>query len=162
MASNPPPDTVLRPLNGPERPLANYLTTFHLVLVVIDPFTYESAWLLPTAARILNTFGQADCRVAWLCAGSPDECRAFLGPHAERFVTFSDPERGLIKALGLEQLPAIVHLGMDATVVDAAEGWNPAEWRRVADNLARVLQWKAPQIPAAGDPASFPGSPALV
>jgi hypothetical protein len=152
---------VLRPLNGPERPLSHYLTTFHLVLVVLDPFTHESAWLLPTAARILAIFAEADCRVGWLCAGDVDECRAFLGPHAQRFLTFSDPDRTFIKALGLEQLPAIVHLGLDATVIDAAEGWHPAEWRRVTDGLARMLHWKGPHLPAAGDPAAFPGTPAL-
>lgn len=161
MASNPPPDTVLRPLNGPERPLAQYLTTFHLVMVVIDPFTHESAWLLETAARILGAFVQADCRVGWLCTGDPDECRAFLGPYAERFLTFSDPDRTLVKALGLERLPALVHLGLDATVIGMAEGWDPTAWRRVTEQLARILSWTAPQIPVAGDPAPFPGTPAL-
>ena len=161
MASNPAPDTVLRPLTGPARPLLQYLTTFQLVLVAIDPFTHESAWLLDTAARILGTFVQADCRVGWLVAGDPDECRAFLGPHADRFQTFSDADRELIKGMGLTRLPAFVHLGMDATVIDAAEGWDPPAWRRVSEGLARVLSWKGPHIPLPTDPAPFPGTPAL-
>lgn len=161
MPTHPPPDTVLRPLNGPERPLSQYLTTFQLVLVAIDPFTLESAWLLETASRILDAFGQADCRVGWLCASDPDECKAFLGPHAQRFLTFADPDRSFIKALGLEWLPAFVHLGMDATVIDAAQGWRPSEWRRVAEGLARILHWTPPPIPATGDPAPFPGTPAM-
>ena len=161
MPTHPPPDTVLRPINGPERPLSQYLTTFHLVVVAIDPFTHESAWLLDTSARILTAFGQADCRVGWLCAGTPDECRAFLGPLAQRFLTFSDPERHAIKAFGLTELPAIVHLGMDGTVIDAAQGWRPSDWRRVAEGLAEMLSWRAPHIPGPGDPAAFPGTPAL-
>jgi hypothetical protein len=152
---------VLRPLTGPDRPLSQYLTTFHLVLVVIDPFTLESSWLLDTAARVLNTFGQADCRVGFLVAGDAEEAKAFLGPHAERFLTFTDADRSIIRALGLSYLPAIVHLGHDSSVIDAAEGWHPAEWRRVTDGIARILSWKGPGIPTAQDPAPFPGSPAL-
>lgn len=152
---------MLHPLSGPERTLSQLLTTFHLVLVVVDPFTHESAWLLVTAARILETFRQADCRVGWLVAGDADECRAFLGPNASGFNTFADADRSVIKALGLQYLPAIVHLGMDATIIDSAEGWHPAEWRRVTEGLAKMLHWKAPHVPAAKDPAPFSGTPAL-
>ncbi len=161
MASNPPPDTILRPLNGPARPLSQYLTTFHLVVVALDPYTHESAWLIETAGRVLTTFSQADCRVGWLVAGGPDECRAFLGPWAQRFLTFADADREVIKALALERLPAIVHLGMDATVVDVAEGWNPGAWRRVTDGLARIVRWKGPSLPGPRDPAPYDGTPAL-
>jgi hypothetical protein len=161
VASNPAPDTMLHPLSDPQRSLSDYLTMFHLVLVVLDPFTHESAWLLPSAVRILGTFRQADCRVGWLVTGDPAECRAFLGPNATEFNTFTDPDRAFVKALGLKQLPAIVHLGSDASVIDAAEGWHPAEWRRVTDGLARMLHWKGPQVPAPKDPAAFPGTPAL-
>jgi len=161
VALNPPPDTILRPLNGPPRPLSQYLTTFHLVLVVLDPYTNESAWILETAGRVLTTFSPADCRVGWLVAGGPDECRAFLGPWAERFITFADPDREVIKALGLDRLPAVVHLGMDASVLGAAEGWRPAEWQAVTERLARVLSWKGPTLPAAKDPAAYDGTPAL-
>jgi hypothetical protein len=161
VASSPPPDTVLRPINAPARPLSQYLTTFHLVMVVLDPFTNESAWILETAGRVLTTFSQADCRVAWLVASTPEECREFLGPWADRFLTFADPDRDAIKALGLERLPAIVHLGMDGSVIAAAEGWHPVTWQAVIDELAAVLQWKAPHLPAPGDPAPYVGSPAL-
>jgi hypothetical protein len=161
VASHPSPDTVLRPLTGPDRPLSQYLTMFHLVLVVIDPFTHESAWLLDTAVRVLNTFGQADCRVGFLVAGNADDCRAFLGPHAQRFLTFTDADRSIIRSLGLAYLPAVVHLGMDASVIDAAEGWRPSEWNRVTNGLARMLQWKGPNLPGPQDPAPFQGSPAL-
>jgi hypothetical protein len=161
VATNPPPDTLLHPLAGPAEPLSNYLGMFHLVLVVLDPYTNESAWLLDTSVRMLTTFSQADCRVGWLVAGDPDDCRTFLGPLAQRFLTFSDPDRDAIKALGLARLPALVDLGLDCSVIDAAEGWQPAEWRRVVERLAKILSWKGPLVPAPGDPAAFAGSPAL-
>lgn len=161
MASNPSPDTILRPITGPPRPLSQFLTVFHLVLVVLDPFTNESAWIIDTAGRVLDTFTQADCRVGWLVAGDPDECRAFLGPWAQRFTTFSDPEREMIKGLGLDRLPALVHLGMDATVVASAEGWFPSRWQAVTDEVARIVGWKGPTLPAPRDPAAYEGTPAL-
>jgi len=43
VVQTPPPDTVLRPINAQPRPLLQYLTTFHLVLVALDPFTNESS-----------------------------------------------------------------------------------------------------------------------
>jgi hypothetical protein len=153
---------MLTPLHGKSRTVAQLLTTFHLVLVVLDPFTNESAWILPTAARILQVFEQADVRVAWLMAGAtPEECRQFLGPWATEILTFVDTDRTAVKALGLERLPANVHLGMDGTVVNAAEGWNPMEWRKVTDHLAKITSWTGPAFPQPSDPGSFEGTPAL-
>ena len=162
MASDPPPELLLTPINGKPRSVRELLLMFHLVLVALDPFTNESAWILPTAARILTVFDQADCRVAWLVAGAtPEECRMFLGPWAEQMLTFADPDREAVKAFGLERLPALVHLGIDGTIVGAAEGWNPAEWRAVTDRLAKMMSWRAPAIPSPRDPAPFAGTPAL-
>jgi hypothetical protein len=161
VASNPPPDTILRPIQGKARPLSQFLTVFHLVLVVLDPFTNESAWIIETAGRILTEFIQSDCTVGWLVTGSPEECKAFLGPWAERFTTFSDPERTVVKSLGLESLPAIVHVGMDATVEAAAEGWHPREWAAVTDGVAHVVSWTGPYLPGPKDPAPYDGTPAL-
>jgi hypothetical protein len=162
VATDPPPQLVLTPIRGKPRTVRELLTTFHLVFVALDPFTNESAWILPTAARILTVFDQADCRVAWLVAGAtPEECRMFLGPWAEQMLTFADPDREAVKAFGLERLPALVHLGIDGTIVGAAEGWNPAEWRAVTDRLAKMMSWRAPAIPSPRDPAPFVGTPAL-
>lgn len=160
MASNPDPDTILRPINGPARPLSNFLTTFHLVLIVVDPYTHESAWIIETGGRILETFQGADCRCGWLVAGDAEDCKAFLGPWSDRFTTFADADRALIKSLQLTQLPAIVHLGMDATIISEAEGWHPAQWRAVTDNAARLLQWKGPRLPGTKDPAPYDGTAA--
>jgi hypothetical protein len=161
VARDPSPDLVLTPLRGQPRTLAQQLVTFHMLLVALDPFTNESAWILPTAARILQVFEQADCRVAWLVTANPDECRMFLGPWADEIMTFADPDRVAVKELGLERLPAIVHIGMDGSAVSAAEGWNPAEWKPVVDKLAKVVSWAAPALPAPNDPGPFRGTPAL-
>ena len=74
---------------------------------------------------------------------------------------FSDPDRAAVKALGLEQLPAFVFIRVDGTVPAAAEGWDPAEWREVAEAIAEATAWSRPTIPAPGDPGPFHGSPAL-
>jgi hypothetical protein len=67
----------------------------------------------------------------------------------------------MVKALGLERLPALVHLAVDGTLVDSAEGWRPSDWRRVCEELAEVLSWRAPNIPTAKDPAPYEGTRAL-
>lgn len=162
MASNPPADLVLAPLNGEAKPVREWLTNFHLAFVALDPFTNESAWILETALRILRVFDQADVRVAFVCTGTPEECKLFLGPLTNEILTFADPDRVVVKGFGLERLPAFVHLAMDGTIENAAEGWQPLEWRALADHLAKVTAWRAPLIPAAGDPGPFEGTPALV
>lgn len=137
------------------------MTTFHLVVVALDPYTYESSWIIETAGRVLDSFVGADCRVAWLVAAGPDEARAFLGPWADKLLTFTDPERTVVSALGLTELPAFVHLNQALQVEGAAEGWRPEAWRAVADNLARAMSWSRPAIPTPGDPAPYAGTPAV-
>ena len=102
---------------------------------------------------------EADCRVGWLVAADADDARAFLGPWADRFLTLIDPDRAVIKGLGLERLPALVHIRQDLAVVGAAEGWHPPEWQAITDNLGKVMSWSRPLIPVAGDPSPFEGSP---
>jgi hypothetical protein len=134
---------------------------FHLVLVALDPYTNESAWIIDTAARVLETFIEADCRVAWLLTAPPEDCEQFLGPWSRRFTTFADPERTFVKELGIERLPALVHLAQDASIVGVAEGWSPPAWQAITDELATVLQWTGPSLPGAKDPAPYGGTPAL-
>ncbi len=161
VAADAPADVALRPLNGSEHPLAQWLTTFHLVLGVLDPFTSESAWLLPTVARIFRVYDQADCRVAILITCTTDEARQFLGPYAAEFLTFADPEREAVKALDLQRLPAMVHIRQDLSVAGIAEGWHPEQWRDVTDALSQAMSWSRPAIPGRGDPAPYDGTPAL-
>ncbi len=159
MASDPPADLHLAPLNGQPASISAWVTTFQLALVVLDPFTYESAWILEEAGRILSEFTAADVRVGWLVAGSPEQARDFLGPWADKLLTFADPDRTAVKALGLRSLPAFVHIDSAARVAGAAEGWDPPAWRAAVDELAAVLDWSHPTIPGPGAPGPYPGSP---
>lgn len=155
MATNPSPDLVLTPLNGSARTVSQWVTTFHLVFVALDPYSRESKWILPTAARILLTFQEADCRIAWLATADPDKCRSVLGDRADDILTFSDPDRTAVNGFGLERLPALVHVAMDGTLVDAVEGWDPPRWREITVRLAKMMAWLPPTVPVASDPAPF-------
>jgi hypothetical protein len=158
---NPPADLSLRPLTGQARSIGEWLTTFHLASVVIDPYTVESAWALQTAARILRTFRGAAVRVNFVVTAGDDDARAFLGPLVDEFLVFVDPDRAVVRGLGLESLPAFVFVLEDGTVGASAEGWDPRTWAQVADTIASTTAWSRPVLPAAGDPAPFAGSPAL-
>jgi hypothetical protein len=160
MATDPPADLVLEPINGEPRTIAGWLTTFQMAAVVLDPFTNESSWLLDTAGRVLLHFREADCRVAFIVTGTADEARQFLGPWADKVLTFADPGRATVRALSLNELPAFVHIRGDRTVAAAAEGWDPEQWRKVAESLAENNSWSTPLIPANGDPSPYAGSAA--
>ena len=141
MATTISTDVTLAPLTGRARSLEEWLTTFHLAVVALDPFTREGAWILPVATRVLTHFSQADVRVALLLPATPDECRLFLGPWVNTILTFADPEREAIKGMGFERLPVFAHIAMDGTLEGKAEGWRPAEWQAVADQLSEVMSW---------------------
>lgn len=161
MVSEAPADLSLAPINGSPHALSQWLTTFHLVVAMLDPFTAESAWLLPTIGRILRVYDDADCRVALLVTCSPSEARSYLGPYAKEHLTFADEEREVAKALGLERLPALVHIRQDLSIAGAAEGWCPEEWRGVTDGLSKAMHWSRPLVPGPRDPAPYDGTPAL-
>jgi len=148
-------DVTLTPLTGKGRTLKEWLTTFHLAVVALDPFDNQGAWILPIAKRVLHHFSQADVRVALLLPATPDECRRFLGPLVNEFLTFSDPDSSAIKGMGLTRLPAFVHVAMDGTIEGKSEGWQPNEWQAICDNLARVTSWSSPVVERDGDPAAF-------
>lgn len=151
-------DLELQPLDGDARPLGDWLTTFPLVPVVLDPFTHESAWILDTSKRILQHFSGADCRVCWILTCSPDDARRFLGPYADEVLTFADPARTMSRSLGVESVPAFLLLRQDGEVTAKAEGWDPAAWRDVAASVATITGWSRPPIPAAGDPVAYSGT----
>jgi len=160
VATDPPADLVLAPLNGEARTIAGWVTTFQLAAVVLDPFTNESSWILDTAGRVLLHFREADCRVAFIITGTAEEARQFLGPWADRVLTFADPGRAAVNALGLNELPAFVQVRGDLHVAASAEGWDPEQWREVAASLAKNMSWSSPLIPEAGDPSPYAGSAA--
>lgn len=161
MPTDPAGDVTLTHLTGVELPLDDWLTTFHLAVAVLDPYEYESAWLLETAGRILETFTGADARVGFVVTADPAAAKEFLGPWADRLFALCDPDKALVKSMGLESLPALVHIGIDGTLLGSAEGWDPPAWRAVADNLAKIMHWKAPDIPGEGDPKPYEGAPAV-
>lgn len=160
VVSTPSPTLSFDPVGAEPRPLAEWLTTFHMASVVLDPYTNESSWILETAARILRGFAGAAVRVNFIVTASEDDAQAFLGPLAKEFLVFADPDRSVVKGLGLTSLPAFVFLQSDGTVPAAAEGWDALAWRNVAKKIAHVTSWSVPAIPAPGDPVSFHGTPA--
>ena len=83
--------------------------------------------------------------------------RRILGAAADRWLTFCDPDGALASSLGLERLPAFVHLRQDTSLVNVAQGWSSSEWQRVADELAKKEHWTSPQVAAPGNPRPTPG-----
>jgi len=166
VALTPSPNLILSPLAldtnaHPARALGEWLTTFHLAAVVLDPYTNESSWIINTAVRILRSFGDSATRTSLIVTATAEETRSFLGPLAKEFLVFTDPERAAVKAFGLTTLPAFAFIGSDGTMPAVAQGWNALEWRSVAQTIADTAAWTAPHIPATGDPVSFSGTPAL-
>jgi hypothetical protein len=149
-------DVTLAPLTGRPRTLSEYLTTFHLAIVALDPFAREGAWILPVATRVLTHFSQADVRVALLLPATPDECRMFLGPWVNTILTFADPQSEAIKGLGFDRLPTFAHIAMDGTLEGKTEGWQPSEWQAIVDHLAEVMSWTSTVVDAGPNvPAPF-------
>lgn len=149
----------LDPLNGSSRPLSDWLTTFPLACVVLNPYTHESAWILETSKRILENFREAGCRTCWLVTCSHEDARRFLGPYTDLILTFVDPEASVVAGLGVEHTPAFLLVRQDGTVTAKAEGWNPDGWRTVANAIADLTHWNRPTIPTPNDPAPYPGTP---
>ena len=160
MATKLPDDLQLRPLDGEARDLSEWLTTFHLASVVLDPYTNESSWVLKSAVRILEEFRGSDARVNFVVTADDDDARAFMGPLADRFLVFCDADRSVVRALDLTSLPAFVFVRVDGEVAASSEGWDPAGWTSVAQAIANTTSWNLPTIPAAGDPGAFAGTPA--
>ncbi len=151
---------MLESIQGDSQTIEEWTTTFQLVLFVVDPFTHESSWLLDTGGRILRHFADASCRAGLLVTGTEANARQFCGPWARDMITFADPDREIVAALGLETLPAIVHIDQHHAVHDKAEGWDPEAWDRVVAGIAEHMSWNKPLVLAPGDPRPFAGSPA--
>ena len=157
MATDPPPDLVLTPLNGEPRGIDDWVTLFPLALVVLDPYTYESAWLLEEAGRILTSFTAADIRVGWLATSTADEAREFLGPWADKLLTFVDPEPRSREGARPRD-PARVRRRQHGDKIEAvAEGWDPPAWRAAVHQLADVPRLVGTGDPRAGRPSPLSG-----
>jgi len=152
-------DLELTPLGGEARTLGDFMTTFPLVPVVLDPYTNESAWILDTAHRVLTHFKGAGCRPCWIVTCGADDAKAYLGPYGDEFLSFADPDRRVATGLGVDEAPALLLVRQDGEVTSKAEGWNSDEWREVAEAIAELSHWSRPAMPAPGDPASYSGTP---
>jgi hypothetical protein len=141
-----------------ERTLAEWTTTFQLLVVAIDPYTAESAAILPTAARVLRHYNESNSRNAFVITCDADGARQFLGPLVDEFMVFLDPDGAALKSLGLTTIPAIAHIDQTPSVVRAADGWDPAGWRSVVGGLSQVLSWSVPLVPTPEDPRAFAGT----
>jgi hypothetical protein len=161
MAKNPDPTLPLTSLAGTTRTLDDWTTMFHMVLVVLPDRPEGSAWV-PIANRIFATFGDSDAKVAFLVPGNATMANRLLEGSDGKYSVFLDPDRALIGSLGLERLPAFVHLRQNASLANVAEGWDPTEWQRVARAVAKAMSWTYPEVSRAGDPAPTPGWPALL
>jgi len=148
-------------LTGTSRSLSEWLTTFPLALVVVDPFTYESSWILDTARRLFGEYAAADVRLAFLVTADVEGTRRFLGPVVDEALAFADRDRDLVRSLGLETLPALVAIRQDGQLIGSAEGWDPDSWRTVTEQLSELLSWHRPVLPGPGDPLAYPGTAAL-
>ena len=121
VATAPSIDIDLTDLADETRSLSDWLTTFPLALVVVDPFTYESSWILDTAVRLFGEYAAADVRLAFLVTADVDGTRQFLGPLAAEALAFADPDRNLVRDLELETLPALVTIRQDGQLIGVAE-----------------------------------------
>jgi hypothetical protein len=156
VAKNPDPTLKLATSRGVTRTVDDWTTMFHLCLVVLPGRPEGAAWI-PVAERIFATLGDADCRCAFVVTGGEQVARRLLGEVEARVMTFVDPDSAFVRSLGLERLPAFVHLRQDTALVAAAEGWDPREWQRVARAVGEAMAWTVPEVAGPGDPRPTPG-----
>jgi hypothetical protein len=160
MATNPDPTLPVTNLAGTTRTLDDWATMFHLVMIILPDRPEGSAWV-PIGNRIFATFGDADCRVAFVVPSAAAVARKILDGAETKATVFVDPDRELVKSLGLERLPAFVHLRQNTTLANVAEGWNPRDWQRVAREIGKAMAWTYPEVSRTGDPAPTNGWPAV-
>ena len=161
MPTAPSPEIVLATSEGHTQTLEEWLTVFNLLVVVLDPFTYQSGWIIPTAARVFDHYEEADVRCAFVLTSDAEGAQSFLGQYADRYLLLVDPEREFVRSLGLEQLPALVHIDQNCTVAGSAQGWIAAQWSEVLTNLEDDMSWRTrPLLPVPSDPGQFAGTPA--
>ena len=158
VAQNPDPNLPHTSIKGVTRSLDDWATVFNLAMVIL-PARAEASGFVPVVDRIFNTFGDSDVRTCVVVASNEAITRRILGEAADRFLVFCDPDDGLASSLGLERLPAFVHLRQDTSLVSAAQGWSPTEWQKVADEIARTQHWTSPLVSGRGDPPPSPGWP---
>jgi hypothetical protein len=156
MATNPDPSIELATTDGDTRTLAQWCTLFHLCLVILPDRLEASAWV-PVAEKIFATFGDADCHTAFVVTSNAAITKRILGDAEQEWMTFVDPDRALVNGLGLERLPALVHLRQDTSLGSVAQGWDPKTWQSTVKEIAAAMAWTTPELAATGGPAPTEG-----
>jgi hypothetical protein len=158
VAQNPNPQLALTSYKGVTRTLDDWATVFNLAIVLL-PDRPEASSFVPVIERIFATFGDSDVRTIICVPSTAAITKRILGTNVDRWLVWCDADAALPASLGLERLPAFVHLRQDTTLVTAAQGWSPTEWQKVADEIARSQHWTSPVVSGRGDPAPTPGWP---
>ena len=158
VAKNPDPLLPITSYQGKTRTLDDWATVFNLAIVVL-PDRPEGASFLPVVDRIFATFGDSDVRTIVCVPTTPTIAKRILGSEVDNWLVWCDPERTFVESLGLERLPAFVHLRLDTSLVSCAQGWSPSEWQKVADEIARHEHWSSPIVSGQGDPKPTSGWP---
>ena len=158
VAQNPNPQLALTSYKGVTRTLDDWATVFNLAIVLL-PDRPEASSFVPVVERIFATFGDSDVRTIVCVPSTAAITKRILGNDVGQWLVWCDPDGALPASLGLERLPAFVHLRQDTTLVTAAQWWSPTEWQKVADEIARRQHWTSPVVSGRGDPAPTPGWP---
>jgi hypothetical protein len=158
VAKNPDPLLPITSYHGKTRTLDDWATVFNLAVVVL-PDRPEASAFIPVIDRIFATFGDSDVRTIVCVPSTAAITKRILGADVGRWLVWCDPDGALPKSLGLERLPAFVHLRQDTSLVTSAQGWSPTEWQRVADAIAKAQHWTSPIVSGRNDPAPTPGWP---
>ena len=87
-------------MSGHGHTLGEWLVVFNLLAVVIDPYTHQSGWILPTASRIFRHYEEADMRCAFVTCCDAKGARDFLGRLADEHLVMLDPDREFVRSLG--------------------------------------------------------------
>jgi len=156
VAQNPDPLLQITSYAGVTRTLDDWATVFNLAIAVL-PDRPEGSEFVPVVERIFATFGESDVRTIVCVPSTPAIAKRILGNAVNRWLVWCDPDRAFVTSLGLERLPAFVHLRQNTTLVNATQGWSPSEWQRVVDDLAKFEQWTSPIVAGRRDPAPTPG-----
>lgn len=156
MAQNPDPNLSVANLAGTARSLDDWTTVFNLAIVMLPPRVEASAFK-PVIRRLFATLGDADVRTTIWVPGPASMARKILGDLADEYLVWCDPDAALATSLGLERLPAFVHLRQDTTLVSCAQGWSPTEWQKLADGIAAQIHWTSPIVAGRGNPPASPG-----
>jgi hypothetical protein len=143
-------------ITGVTRTLDDWLTSGQLCLFVL-PSWPEASQYVPLIQRAFKVFREADVRCVVMVMGPEAQARKVLGAAADSDTVWLDPDGAVTKQLGVTRTPAFVHVQSDASVGAIAEGWNPAEWQRVANAIATALRWTKPIYPEPRDPEPMTG-----